>query len=84
MASNFSPEKMRKMDSIKDKKNEIGCAIMEALRALDHKHLSVVYDHLEEAITKTLNLMDNDVQKKLFVSVCVDMEMNIFWLKKSL
>ena len=78
MASNFSPEKMRKMDSIKDKKNEIACAIMEAMRDLDSKPFSVVFDHLEEAITKTMGVMDNDVQKKLFVSVCIYMENEYF------
>ena len=60
---------MKRVITVRELKQEIAAATLAAMRALDSRPASVVFDHLEEALVKTLSLMDNKVQKKLFMSI---------------
>ena len=59
---------MGQRENIKVKKDEIIYTALSAIRAIDRGNLQKAFDHLEEAMTKTINLMDCDTQKRLFVS----------------
>ena len=65
MASNMStPKNMEKRVSMKEKQQEIAQSILEAIRALDSKRINVVICHLEVAMTKSLDILDKNTQKK--------------------
>ena len=63
-----TPAPMGQRENIKVKKDEIIFKALSAIRAVDRGHLQQAFDHFEEAMTKTINLMDCDTQKRLFVS----------------
>ena len=58
--------------SIKKDKDEVAGSLCNALRALDSGPIGPVMAHIEKALTKSLEMLDNDVQKKLFVSNSIE------------